>query len=224
MRLLLYLFLMLSLGGCLYSGAIRPFPSEVLVPHPEKTQTDLTGQELESLYSTSPDLNPDGQGVLPVFWPQSRMILITPAVAIEREKQNRIALARTEQEQQQAIDQAGKYYGTQVVFEAILLSDRPRLVDAKWYLPKGLYLMDDQGRKFYPVKINPGQARFFLETSRISHPPGSRNSGPGPSRGYPEIVFPGDAITQSTRAVTLYFAAYQKRVSFTWIFDPDFRK
>jgi len=36
------------------------------------------------------------------------------------------------------------------------------------------------------------------------------------------IVFPGEAIRDETRALTLYFAAAGRRFSFTWIFDSSY--
>ena len=219
------------LGGCAVQTPIVPYPTVVYAPHPLRLPAEPPATEgaaqaraetLLETYSASPNRDPDGLGVLDSIWLNSRMTLVTWPVAQAREAQNRIAFARGDAEQAKHLREAEALYGGHWVFEGLLLGDLGVTVRLEWYLPEGIYLVDDRGRKFLPQAA---QDAHPLTTSRDPHPLTAtvERSRFGEARyTYPRLIFPAEAITAETRAVSLYFAALSKRLRFTWVFDPDY--
>jgi hypothetical protein len=210
----------LALSACLTGRPVMPYPERVLVPRPG-AQAGLTFEELREANTASPDRDPDGLGVFEAIEPRSVMTLWTGELEAKRQEANRVAYARSEAEQAAALAQAREFHTRHVVFHGRLLAAVPELARAGWYLPEGVYLVDDQGRKFKPELVDEGK----LTSERLIYlPPVSAFSStaeiPRWVTGYPMLVFPGQAITPETRAVTLYFAAAGQRFGFTWIFDP----
>jgi hypothetical protein len=215
--------LLAGLGGCLTAEPLTPYPNAVVVSHPDKVNPALGYEELREAYSTSPDRNPDGLGVFEPIEARSRMLLLPAALELLREERNRIAYARTPEEQAAVLRSVRDFMAGNVAFTGVLRSYRPQVVNARWYLPEGIYLIDDRGRKFTPTRIEeaPTRYEFFLKYPDPG-PYSTTADVPVISTGFPLIVFPRAAIAPETRAVTLYFAAVQRRYSFTWIFDPAY--
>lgn len=212
-----------TLGGCLYSQPIAPRPSVVYVPRPGQVPDSLSAEEVKTLYTASPNRNPDGLGVLDTIWLQSRMTLMVWPIEREREALNRIAYDRTEAEQRQIVAERKAFFSRYVVFKGLLVGDTKDATDPETYMPEGVYLVDDQGHRFRPVWVNEGIRQYdrMIRVERaMAH--SFRVSAAGTVWGYPYVVFPAEAIGPKTRAVTLYFAAAQRRLSFTWVFDPDY--
>jgi hypothetical protein len=213
------------LAGCLTTRPFAPYPDTVTVRHPAQVDGRLSYEELREEYTTSPRRNPDGLGVFEAIEPRSRMTLWLWEIQEKQEEANRIAYARTAEEQAKVLAGLREFHAGHVVFEGVLLSNGKEIADARWYLPEGIYLVDDAGRKFKPLAVAEG---FFMKEWLILWWPqlNPNNSSSADIfrwvTGYPRIVFPGEAIGPRTRAVTLYFAAAMLRFSFTWIFDPTY--
>ncbi len=207
------------LGGCLSSAPLVPRPDTVYVPHPDHVPPGLSAEELLEQYAVSPNRDPDGLGVLPAVWLQSRMLLLVKEAALDLEARNRVAYARSEEEQAVAMAATRTFYQDHVVFEGWLAGDYDPGVDTDWYKPEGIYLIDDRGRKFHPIDTGPAAgARYYGMVLGWAL---RADLSPKPES-YPRIIFPGEAIGPETRAVTLYFAALYRRMSFTWVFDPQY--
>jgi len=212
-----------AISGCLFPTPIVPLDSIVYVPHPHEVGDKLSGEELKELYSASPNRNPDGLGVLDSIWLQSQMTLTIWEIEKDAKERNRIAYARTPAEHNAIMQESEFFYRNFVVFKGVLIGTHADLVEPEWYAPEGVYLIDDRGRKFKPVRITRGYKYYWLE----------RNFDPNPSGGlterkrevyfgYPFLSFPGEAISRETKAITLFLASPEKRMSFTWVFDPDY--
>ena len=196
-------------------GAFLPYPDTVYAPHPFQVDASLSESELREMYTVSPNRDPDGLGVLDTMELNSFITLMVKEMALAREEQNRAAYARSSVEHQAVMQEHEVLFRENVVFTGILRSDFAEGAKADWYLPEGVYLIDDRGRKFFPKDVG--------QLSRKSFLPRVRSSEFGKLHiGYPNILFPGDAIRADTRSITLYFANLQKRLSFTWIFDESY--
>lgn len=205
-----------GLGGisaCTGPVPTTPYPTVVRVVHPEQAPVGKSYEDLEELYSASPERNPDGLGVLRSIWLNSRITLLTwPALKDQVEK-NRIAFARDKSEHQLALRQARALFDKQWVFAGILLGDFDETLEVEFYEPHGIYLIDDKGRKFLPLSV---EDRDPLIQSAV-------RSRIGVGRyTLPLLIFPKQAITSETRAISLYLAALHRRVRFSWIFDPNY--
>jgi hypothetical protein len=211
------------LAGCLSSRPIAPSPEVAVVARQGEVPGEVSYEDLREAYTTSPNRDPDGVGVFEAIEPRSRMTLWVGELEAKREEANRIAYARAADEQAAVLAQVREFHAQYVVFEGVLLSPGPEFANARWYLPEGIYLVDDQGAKFKPERVDEGQRKFEW---LIYLPPVSQYSSsadvPRWVTGYPRIVFPPQAITPQTKAVTLYFAAAGLRFSFTWIFDTQY--
>ena len=209
----------LALGGCLTSGPMIPRPEIVYVPHPDRVPSDLTAEELLEFYAASPNRNPDGLGVLPTVWLQSRMMLVVREVQIDHERRNKLAYARSDEEQAAALRKQEQYFRERVLFEGWFIGDSIGAVQPEWYLQEGVYLIDDRGRKFLPLAVgNQVDPSYYKLIKKLKWEQGVVII----PESYPRIEFPKSAITPQTKAVTLYFAALYRRMSFTWVFDPDY--
>src|SRR5262249_53180365 len=140
----------------------------------------------------------------------------------KREDANRVAYARTPEEQAAVLARGRDFLTTHVVIQGVLLASTKEFADARWYQPEGIYLVDDQGRKFKPVAVDEGN----LRSERLIYmPPVSQYTTTADTprwvTGSPRVVFPAEALTPATRALTLYFAAASRRFSFTWQFAPN---
>ncbi len=211
------------LSGCVTVRPITPYPDMVTVPRPGQADARRSFDQLREDYTTSPQRNPDGLGVFEAIEPRSSMTLWVPEIQEQWEEANRVAYARSPLEQAAVLARVREFHAAHVVFEGVLLSPAKEFSDARWYLPEGIYLVDDAGRKFMPQSVEENK----LRTEYLAYlPPVSQYSStadiPRWSTGFPRITFAGDAITPATRAITLYFAAAAHRVSFTWVFDPAF--
>jgi hypothetical protein len=192
---------------------LTPYPEPAYVPHPLQVPPGTSYEELMELYSTSPNRNPDGLGVLDTVWLNARLTLLTFETARAREERNRIAYARGEVEQRRVLAEQQALFDRYWIFEGVLLGDLPKVLEVAFYQPEGIYLVDDRGRKFLPVSAsNLESAAPLVAASRFGQGHVS----------YPSLLFEKQAIEGSTRAVSVYFAALQKRLRFTWIFDPDY--
>lgn len=209
----------LLLAGCLAGPPVAPRPDTVYVPPPDRAPADEPAEALLERYAASPNRDPDGLGVLPTVWLQSRMILVPRQARLELERRNRLAYARDEAQQAAALAVVDDFFDRHVLFEGWLIGDLVEGVQPQWYLPEGVYLVDDRGRKFLPLsvenQVQPAYYQLVLALSVVG-------TGPVNPQGYPRIVFPREAIGPETRAVTLYLAALFRRMSFTWVFDPDY--
>ena len=87
-----------------------------------------------------------------------------------------------------------------------LAGSRPAII-----LPEGVHLLDAQGNKF---QLEHSEK---TEVDRIRP-----NNNVDSFVGYPVLIFPKEAITAGTKAITLYFAYFGRRMSFTWIFDHNY--
>ncbi|MEE8434653.1 MAG: hypothetical protein V3S64_07690, partial [bacterium] len=151
--------------------------------------------------------------VLRLVWLNSRMTLLTwPAMAIRLER-NRIAYAINKSEQGKRLGQAKALFEKHWIFEGLLLGDFPESLKVEFFQPDGIYLIDDSGQKFRPLSM---KNRDTVTRPTIRSRIGTAHYS------LPLLVFPKRAITRRTRAISLFLAALQKRVRFTWIFDPDY--
>lgn len=207
------------LSGCLSSAPLVPRPDTVYVPHPDHVPPELSAEELMEQYAASPNRDPDGLGVLPAVWLQSRMLLLVTEAALDLEARNRIAYARSEAEQAAAMAATRAFHEDHVVFEGWLAGDYDPAVNTDWYKPEGIYLIDDRGRKFRPIDTGPAAGAHYYGMVLGWALRGDLSPKP---ESYPRIVFPAEAIGPETRAVTLYLAALYRRMSFTWVFDPRY--
>jgi hypothetical protein len=206
-------WLAILLAACTTAGPIVPYPDVATVPHPLRLPQGGDPDELLELYSVSPNRNPDGLGVLDTIWLNSRVTLVTWQTAQAREALNRVAYARSEAEQAQVLADARELYGEHWVFEGVLLGDVQAAVSVDFYRPEGIYIVDDRGRKYLPIAARDADP---LTTARAVSRFGEAHYA------YPRLVFPKETLTAGTRAVSLYFAALNKRLRFTWVLDPDY--
>ena len=221
--MLLLTVLSFMFSGCLASWLSVPAPQVVRVVHPHQPQPNKSMKELFYAYTTSPNRDPDGQGVLPIFWPQSQATLVVESLARQWEAGNKTAFARNDEQQQTAEETIAKNHRESVVIHTVLFADHPPAADPEWYLPEGIYLLDDKGRKFVPKKITPQDAEFIFHYSLLStFQTDYKKVGNSVVR-FSRLVFPGEAVTKETRALFLYFAAYQRRLRFAWVFDPTYQ-
>ena len=215
------------LSGCISSAPIIPHPTVVRVPYPEDVSPTWNREVIEELYSVSPLLNPDGRGNLKVIFDQSFLTLVAWEGVRQIEELNKLAYARTDEEQYRALEERERFYKNHVVFKGIFVGNFADVVKPELYSPDGIYLIDDKGNKFDPIRsesLDPlvasemdaymsdgsEEREAFLWWSTMTY------------YGFPRIVFPAEALTRETRALTLYLAIFQKRISFTWIFDPEY--
>ncbi len=199
--------------GCTAPVPAAPYPSTVRVEHPLRAPEGMDYEGLLERYSVSPERNPDGLGVLGTVWLNSYMTLLTRPALEKREERNRIAFARNPAEQRAVLGRLRALLRERWIFEGVLVGDLRRALRMEFYRPEGIYLVDDAGRKFLPLSVS--------EAEPVTAPSVGSEFGIG-HYSLPRLEFPAAAITPSTRAVSLYFAALQKRVRFTWIFDPDY--
>ena len=213
-----------ALGGCSPLPESIPYPDTVYVPRPMAADPKLSGRELMEMYSTSPNLNPDGLGEFTIAWANSHMTLQVWEVARKRQLKNRVALARSDAEQEKAMREMEAFHRKFLVFSGNLKSYFHPGSKPESYQPNGIYLVDDRGRKFLPQVLGNGRGNTIPTFRTVNQKSLRGPSGENLSTTfrYPYLLFPAEAITEKTRAVTLYFAARQKRMSFTWVFDPQY--
>ncbi|MDH5750782.1 MAG: hypothetical protein OEZ59_00005 [Deltaproteobacteria bacterium] len=221
-RFLLILLLPVFAAGCLAARPLAPHPSVVYVPRPGQINSTLGEDELQTMFTTSPDRNPDGLGVYELIWPQSSMTLVPWELQRFREERRKTAYARSESEHEQALSDMEKTFGNHVIFQGYLISYFSRFTEPGFYEPEGIYLLDDRGRKFKPVKTGTGYRDYQQEIRLRETGAGYKLEESAYHFGYPHLYFPGDALTPQTKALMLFFAASDKRIRFTWIFDPDY--
>ena len=209
-------------AACAVSQPIAPFPDSVVVPPPARVDGALSYEELREAYTTSPNRNPDGLGVFFPVDARSYMTLWSWALERKREEVNRLAYARTDADHETVLRRAQTFHADQVVFQGLLLANGQEFVDARWYLPEGIYLVDDAGRKFMPTQVAESLIRSELRIVLRRSATGGAVDARARAEGFPVIVFPAEAIGERTRAVTLFFAAAGRRFSFTWIFDSAY--
>lgn len=211
------------LSGCVATRPFTPFPQSVVVAKQGQVDGKRSYDDLRDAYTTSPNRNPDGLGTFEAIEPRSRFTLWVGELEAKREEANRVAYARSPEEQAAALAQAHQFHAEHVVFEGQLIAPTAEFTNARWYMPEGVYLVDDQGRKFKPERVDEGAPK---SERLIYMPPVNQYTStadiPRWVTGTPRLVFPAAAITEQTKAVTLYFAAAGLRFSFTWIFDPRF--
>ena len=210
----------LGLMGCLYSDPIVPLPSVVYVPSPQTLDGTRSAKQLKAIYATSPNLNPQGLGVYEYVWSQSRMTLMSWPLQERLEELNRIAFRRTPERQAKVLAERRAFFEENVIFWGMLFSDNSFPVDPEWYTPEGVYLVDDKGQVFRPTAVRRANLLYFFEEyyRSVQHAP----EGQGMEVSYPEFVFPREAMTPQTRSVTLFLAAVQRQMSFTWVFDETY--
>ena len=215
------------LSGCISSAPIIPHPTVVRVPYPEDVSPTWNREVIEELYSVSPLLNPDGRGNLNVIFEQSFLTLMPWEAVRQIEELNELAYARTEDEQNRVLEERERFYKNHVVFKGILVGDFPDVVKPELYIPDGIYLIDDKGNKFDPILSESLDPLVASELDTYMADGKDERIeflwfGTMIYYGFPRIVFPDEALTRETRALTLYLAIFQKRISFTWIFDPEY--
>ena len=204
------------LTGCVLTPSyVLPYPDTVYVPHPDNLDGDLPVDKLNEIYTTSPNRDPDGLRPLNTMERNSQMTLIVEPIVVDKERRNRIAYARTDSEQQVVMDAHKRYFQEHVLFQGTLLSVFAEGVTPDWYQPEGIYLLDDKGRKFLPLKVEVEPKQSYIPLFRGGEF-GSLHIG------YPVLVFSKEAISAETRAITLYFAIFQSRAAFTWVFDENY--
>jgi len=140
----------LLLAACATAVPVVPYPDVVQAPHPLGLAEAADAEAVLETYSASPNRNPDGLGTLDALWLNSRMTLVPWPVARAREAANRLAYARTAEEHERVLAEARALYAQHWVFEGLLLSDVPAAAQVDFYLPDGVYLVDDRGRRFRP--------------------------------------------------------------------------
>lgn len=205
----------LLLTGCITAAYILPYPDTVYVIHPDKLGGALSEEKLREMYTVSPNRDPDGWGALATMERNSQMTLMVKQTILAIERGNRLAYARSEAEQRKILNAHEEFFRSHVLFHGILLGVFLEATKPSWYLPEGIYILDDQGRKFLPV--------IAEELPERSYNPLVRPSKSGELYiGYPRLVFSKAVISAETRAITLHFARLRQRVAFTWIFDEGY--
>jgi hypothetical protein len=206
---------LIAISGC-YVSPIAPHPDKVYVPYPDEADPSLTLAELEEMYTASPDPEPDAD-VLPPFeivFDQSYLMLVASEITRKREALARMAYARTDEEQARILRSVEFEHQQFIEFEGFLIGFFLPLLDLYLYQPEGIYLLDDGGRKFMPVSAY---------NSDPVLPPAEASEFGAAFHAFPHIKFPRGAIGPSTRAISLYIAAPDRRLRFTWIFDPAYQ-
>jgi len=202
-------------AGCIPATPIAPHSTVVYAPHPSQADASLDLETLREAYTASPDVDPDGLGAMDWIWEQSYLVLSVWPIEEKRQSRAKIAYARTDQRQRQSLAEAKALYSDNIVFEGIWIGDFAESLDPAVYLPEGIYLVDDEGTKTLPLSANaldPLVARTAVRASDF----GTAHVS------FPLIVFPGGAITAGTRSVSLYVATPDRRMRFTWVFDPAY--
>jgi hypothetical protein len=207
--------LLAALSGCLTSAPLAPHPTVVYVPHPDQADPSLDMETLREMYTASPDVNPDGFGSMDWIWDQSYMTLLVWPVAEKEQELAGRAFARTEQEQRQSIEATRLLLDNFAVFEGFLVGDFSQLLDMEVFKPEGIYLLNDRGEKFYPV---------FAETGKWTVPQFGAGISEFGAAHYSRslLAFPRQALLPETRSISLYLATPQRRIVFTWVFDPSY--
>ncbi len=213
LKLGLGLSLALLLAGCGWRPMV-PHPQVVYVPFPWEVDSELEMEEIEKMYSASPDSNPEGLGELETVWGQSFMTLEVWEYRRQLEEKNKLAYARTVTEQTIVLEEGESHYRNNVVFSGIVVGRHEEYLQMDLYGPEGIYLMNDQGEKFLPAlveNVDPILASDKYDFGEF-----------GETRWeFPHIVFSFE-VTPNTRWIRLYLAIFQKRMSFTWVFDPNY--
>jgi len=222
LRLGALLLMALTASGCLFRAPMTPYPSITRAPHPLRVPAELAFTELEALYTVSPDRNPDGLGQFELLWPQSFLSLRVWELERVGEEQERIAYARSEEEQRTRSREREQFYRNRVVFKGLWISYFKEPVDPTWYSSGGVYLVDDRGRKFYPLQAEQTARELHRELRVSPAATGVKIDQQGWVAGHPLLVFPGEALSSETRALFLYLAAERRRVRFAWVFDPSY--
>ena len=223
-QLALPILMVFLLQGCLFPTPIVPFPDIVYVPHPDAAKPDLSSEDLLDLYSASPNRDPDGLGVLDTIWLQSKMVLNVWEIERDKEIRNKIAFARSDEKHAKIMEERKAFFSRHVVFKGILIAWDPDYADPEWYLPEGVYAVDDKGKKFSPLRVERGPMWGYYERSFVRTSEGTYTYLESAHFiGYPIIVFPKTIVSAETRSITLFYAARQQRMSFTWVFDPEYR-
>lgn len=221
----------LVVAGCATQVPLAPRPSVKLVPHPTESPAGGSLEELQETYTVSPRRNPDGFGVFTAVWAQSYLTLVPWELERLRQERARVAFARTAEEQARVVAEREAFFRDHLVFEGVWLGDRAEPLNPVFYLPEGLYLLDDRGRKFLPLSagvIAPqttSSEPTSFGTALEAYQYGARvdTSQFGTARhSRPVIVFPGEAVDAATRAISLYVATPERRMRFTWVFDPTY--
>ena len=208
--------LLAGMAACLGPVAATPSPRVAMVPHPSQPPPpglDWDDEERTQAHTVSPHRNPDGLGTLTLIWPQSQMTLLSWELREALEERRRIAFARDAATHSAAMEQARALHREYWIFAGLLVGDNAKAVQPEFYMPDGIYLLDDQGRRFAPAEVS-------HDTLMTGERNVSRFGASHASR--PVLLFPKTAITPQTRAVSLYLAAGERRARFTWVFDPTY--
>lgn len=206
---------MALLSGCITHAPLAPHPTVVYAPHPHQADGSLDKETLREMYTASPDVDPDGLGPVDWIWDQSYMTLVVWPLEEQRQELARIAQARTEQQHREKLIAARFSYQDHLVFEGFLVGDFAPFLQVERYLPESIYLIDDRGEKSYPISARSGDPL-------IPQLAGAQSDFGAASYGYPFLVFPRWTVLPGTRSISLYFATTEKRIRFTWVFDPSY--
>lgn len=207
--------LLVLLSACVSAVPLAPHPTVVYAPHPDQADPSLDMETLRETYTASPDVDPDGLGPIEWIWDQSYLTLIVWPLVEKRQERERIAQAWTEQQGRDRRVAARALYEDGLVFEGFLVGDFAPFLEVERYLPESLYLINDRGEKFYPVDARSADPL-------IAPLAGERSEFGAASYAYPIIVFSRSAVPPGTRSISLYLSTLQRRIRFTWVFDPSY--
>ncbi|MDH4120425.1 MAG: hypothetical protein OEV94_01795 [Deltaproteobacteria bacterium] len=203
------------LAGCL-SSAPR------IVPHPQELQPDVPPAQLMRLYTVPAETNPLKLGDWNAFHSRSTFTLVMWPVEAMRLEQDRVAYSQSPAEHEAALTQRETLFKEGLVFDGELIGpERGDLFLSTYAARQGLYLMDDAGNKFYPIKVEDEYGRGEYIPGDRGHERKGEMPLPDQFTLRPRVVFPAQALTPATKALFLYVAAQGKVVRFQWRFGED---
>jgi len=210
-------------AGCLFVEPTRFYPSTVRAPHPDRVPPGAEREELEEMYTAGPELARHPMERESALLPLSRVTLVVWELNLLEAEVHREVYARSGAEQRTVVARNRALFDAHLVFRVYLHGLTRDSVDIESYLPEGVFLLDDRGRKFRPSPVSsPALKRLEnLIPTRINRE-GEVEPGVPHWAGTNVLFFPRAAIGPDTRAVTLYFARPFYRVGFTWAFDESY--
>lgn len=201
-------------------------PKMVSVPHPDRVDPDTTLADLQTMYTASADDDPAGLGPWDLFYHDSSFTLSVWEMERRELERDRIAFARTPEEHAAKLEQEKGVYRQFVVFQGELTGRFKEGVSARAYENiQGIYLLDDTGRKFYPVSMednykNSVEGNRLYRQKEGDYTFKERNGDAVTVyTAYPRLIFPGEALTAKTRSVSLFFASGGRLAKFSWVFE-----